>query len=355
MSNILINFKNYKVFRDANVHTNIIISQKKPKFNDIKFFEKKDINTVNLIDLKTSFNSLILHRSHLGEDWLIAKKESLNLIKRIQERSLLLGNISIIEKGTTSGKNKVFTISYDFAHKNNFENEILRKNVKNADIQRYYFKARGNYLIYIDSKTKMKKYPNIYKYLLSHKKELSQRNEVEQRRYEWYRLERPRRRFVFDAKEKIIVPYRAEVNKFAYDNKQFFNDGGDIRAIVLNENINLNIKYILGLLNSKLLDWFFGFVGKPKGKSREYFNKPMSLFPIHSIDSSNPKEKKMHDDLVAMVDRMLKLQKKYHTARLEQDKKLFKTQIELLDKQIDSLVYKLYGLTEKEIRMVEEG
>jgi len=349
----IINFKNYKVFKNANVHTSIIISQKKPKSKDIKFYEKKDVNTVNLIDLKTSYNFLILDRIHLGEDWLIAEKESINLIKKIQKRSELLGNIAIIEKGATSGKNKIFTISYGFAQKNNFENEILRKNVKNADIHSYYFKERGNYLIYVDSETQIKKYPNIYKYLLSHKKELSQRNEVRQRRYEWYRLERPRRKFVFDSKEKIIVPYRAEINKFAYDNKQFFNDGGDIRAIVLNANTDLNIRYILALLNSKLLDWFFGFIGKPKGKSREYFNKPMSLFPIHSIDISNPKEKKMHDDLVAMVDKMLKLQEKYHSVRLEQDKKLYKTQIDLLDNQIDTLVYKLYNLTEKEIKVVE--
>jgi len=63
----------------------------------------------------------------------------------------------------------------------------------------------------------------------------------------------------------------------------------------------------------------------------------------------------MHDNLVAMVDKMLELQKKYHSVRLEQDKKLYKTQIDLLDHQIDTLVYKLYGLTEKEIKVVEGG
>ena len=52
---------------------------------------------------------------------------------------------------------------------------------------------------------------------------------------------------------------------------------------------------------------------------------------------------------------MVKMQKKYHSARLEQDKKLYKTQIDLLDKQIDSLVYKLYGLTEEEIEIIENS
>jgi len=56
-----------------------------------------------------------------------------------------------------------------------------------------------------------------------------------------------------------------------------------------------------------------------------------------------------------MVDKMLKLQKKYHSVRLEQDKKLYKTQIDLLDEQIDTLVYKLYGLTEEEVKVVEDS
>jgi len=63
----------------------------------------------------------------------------------------------------------------------------------------------------------------------------------------------------------------------------------------------------------------------------------------------------MHNDLVEMVNKMLELQKKYYNARLEQDKKLYKTQLDLLDNQIDTLVYKLYGLTDKEIKVVEEN
>lgn len=81
----------------------------------------------------------------------------------------------------------------------------------------------------------------------------------------------------------------------------------------------------------------------------------LRFIPYSIIDFSNPKEKKMHDDLVPMVDKMLKLQKKYHSIRLEQDKKLYKTQIDLLDHQMDTLVYKLYNLKEEEIKVVEES
>ena len=50
---------------------------------------------------------------------------------------------------------------------------------------------------------------------------------------------------------------------------------------------------------------------------------------------------------------MLELQKKYHDARMEQDKELYERQIKIVDAQIDKMVYGLYGLTEEEVKVVE--
>jgi hypothetical protein len=72
-------------------------------------------------------------------------------------------------------------------------------------------------------------------------------------------------------------------------------------------------------------------------------------------DFSNPAEKAQHDKLVALVDNMLEPQKKHHETRMDRDKELYERQIRIVDKQIDRLVYDLYGLTEEEIGIVEEG
>ena len=69
---------------------------------------------------------------------------------------------------------------------------------------------------------------------------------------------------------------------------------------------------------------------------------------------ANPTEKAQHDKLVALVDNMLGLQKKYNEARMERDKELYERQIKIVDVQIDELVYDLYGLTEEEVKVVEE-
>ena len=70
---------------------------------------------------------------------------------------------------------------------------------------------------------------------------------------------------------------------------------------------------------------------------------------------TNPVKKAQHDKLVALVESMLELQKKHHNARMEQDKELYERRIKFVDAQIDKQVYDLYGLTEEEVKVVEES
>ena len=60
-----------------------------------------------------------------------------------------------------------------------------------------------------------------------------------------------------------------------------------------------------------------------------------------------------HDRMVALVERMLELHRKLAAAAVPADRDLYRRQIESTDRQIDALVYELYGLTEEEIRVVE--
>jgi Cys-tRNA synthase (O-phospho-L-seryl-tRNA:Cys-tRNA synthase) len=79
----------------------------------------------------------------------------------------------------------------------------------------------------------------------------------------------------------------------------------------------------------------------------------LKQLPIRTIEFSNPSEKAQHDKLVALVESMLELQKKYHEARMEIDKGLYERRIRVVDAQIDRLVYDLYGLTDEEVKVVE--
>jgi hypothetical protein len=77
--------------------------------------------------------------------------------------------------------------------------------------------------------------------------------------------------------------------------------------------------------------------------------------PIRRIDFADHAEKSAHDEIVKMVEEMLALQKQRQQAEAGKEDIRFALQkrIQALDEEIDARVYRLYGLTEEEIRIVE--
>ncbi len=85
-----------------------------------------------------------------------------------------------------------------------------------------------------------------------------------------------------------------------------------------------------------------------------YYNKQyIEQLPIRTIDFSDPADKRRHDEMVTLVERMLDLHKKLPAAHTDQEKTALQRQIADTDRRIDRLVYDLYGLTEDEIKIVE--
>ena len=69
--------------------------------------------------------------------------------------------------------------------------------------------------------------------------------------------------------------------------------------------------------------------------------------------SANPADVSRYDRMVSLVERMLSLHKQLPEAATPHEKTALERRIEVMDGQIDALVYELYGLTEEEIRIVE--
>ena len=114
--------------------------------------------------------------------------------------------------------------------------------------------------------------------------------------------------------------------------------------------------YLLGLLNSRLLRWYFPFVsGTFRGGWLSANRQFLSQLPIRPIDFSDPTDAGRHAWMAALVERMLALHRKLAAARTPDEKLRLERQIAAADQEIDALVYELYGLTEEEIHIVEGG
>jgi len=83
--------------------------------------------------------------------------------------------------------------------------------------------------------------------------------------------------------------------------------------------------------------------------------KDCRRLPIQKIDLSDPNHKSQHDKMVKLVRSMLEKTKKVSEIKSSNEKQILQRQIDATDQQIDEIVYSLYGLTKKEIAIVEDN
>jgi len=77
--------------------------------------------------------------------------------------------------------------------------------------------------------------------------------------------------------------------------------------------------------------------------------------PIRPINLSDPADKARHDRMIKLVDSMLSMHRSLAEAKSVAQKEIIHRQIASTDKEIDQIVYELYGLTKEEIKIVEGG
>ena len=113
--------------------------------------------------------------------------------------------------------------------------------------------------------------------------------------------------------------------------------------------------YFLGILNSKFLTWYYRTIQPRKGKLfAELKINVLNSFPMPNINLDDKQDKEMHDKIVNLVDNIITLNKKLAVEKNPNSITIINRQINAVDKQIDSLVYKLYNLSDEEVKIIEE-
>jgi len=147
--------------------------------------------------------------------------------------------------------------------------------------------------------------------------------------------------------EKIIANYRNARIVGTWVN----DDNYDDKTVTLIWNSKVNLKFLLGFFNSKLINWFaHRYIWNRSQLTMEFMYEYAKSFPIRLPD------KKQESYITSLVDQMLMLQKKLHEGKPQgNEKERLEQQIKNIDYEIDQEVYNLYGLTKEEIRIVEES
>jgi len=140
---------------------------------------------------------------------------------------------------------------------------------------------------------------------------------------------------------KIVAPQRSKTNTFAYNEIPWYASA-DV-YFMTEKCKSSNLKYILALINSKLYFQWLSHRGKLKGELLELYLIPLSEIPIKEVPGQDQKP------FIDIVNKILTITK--DADYLQNPAK--QAQVREYEKQIDRMVYDLYGLTEEEIRIVE--
>jgi len=243
---------------------------------------------------------------------------------------------------------------------------FLKEALRGRDISRYRLQAARNLLVVpyehtdsgfalVSEERLARIAPRTLAYLHECKGRLDKREKGRFKGKRWYCFGRPQNMIRFEVPQKIVIPdvakqgtcYLDRAGKWLLDTAY---------AIVLKPDIELDLRFVLAVLNSPLLTYFLRETGTMlRGGYFRMKTAYLNPFPIRTIDFSDPTDKAGHDRIVELVETMLKLHKQLTVAKTSHEKAAIQRQIAATDKQIDQLVYELYALTKEEIRIVEEA
>ena len=111
---------------------------------------------------------------------------------------------------------------------------------------------------------------------------------------------------------------------------------------------DINLLFILSILNSKLFSYFMRMVGTEiRGGYIRFNPRFVNNFSIPNVD------KDTENKLSSLVENIISLNKKLSIEKNPNSITMLNRQINAVDKQIDALVYKLYNLNDEEVKIVE--
>ena len=142
---------------------------------------------------------------------------------------------------------------------------------------------------------------------------------------------------IFEDSEIIFMARMTNFIRCCIAPKAYF--GGKVNIL---HNFKLDRKFILGVLNSKLINYFYAkkyFASHMQGGAFGFDTLSVGSLPIPKITKAN---QRIVNEIVALVDKILESKAKDSTASTKK-----------LESQIDFLVYKLYSLTDEEIKIIE--
>ena len=274
--------------------------------NSTKNYQDGHINSFSL-NQETLKNEIKQENGKkICDEFRLVAENQIDLLNKIKTNVMCLDKISErVEEGLTTGRNDVFIVDSNIIKSEKLEKDILKPLIKGEDIRRYNTIFKNIYVIYTKN-VEINNFPNIKTYLSKFKSELENRATVKYQNKKWYELQKPRDSSIFE-QMKIVTPDISTTNNFALDVNYYYCLDTSKFIILKNEFKNLS-KYILALLNSRLLEFYLKSIASYLGKEGyRYKTQYLNRLPIKLPEKAE--EKKIANEIIKRVDEILGLHK----------------------------------------------
>ncbi|MDP1760157.1 MAG: Eco57I restriction-modification methylase domain-containing protein, partial [Candidatus Woesebacteria bacterium] len=371
-----VDFNDFKVFKDASIQTMIFVFQKKKPRKSYKLKYAKITNkntssdevanllasgldrqiensnvfdaTIKPVDIGSksiSFSndtvSEVLDKIANTGNFKLSKNDIGNGIDVLQDFITNIHSAKLKDEAIKKGDGVLVLKNSVIAEMklNSKELEYLKPYFTTSQINRYLSDQKNEYkIIYADKyfREHIGEFPNLKNHIDRFKKILTSA-------FAPYGLHRPRDERFFKG-QAIFLLRKTMYPAFTYVDFPCYVT----RAFLVLKPEKINLKYLTALLNSKLIYFWLKQKGKKQGEQLQIDKEPLLETPLFKAEESE------QEKIALMVHQIMAKNAEFHRTSQNTDKwHSLKAEIEKLDSEIDEEIYKLYGLTAEEIKIIE--
>ena len=337
----LIDFEQCEVFKDILVSSVILginkqTADKQSQFLFHRFFKLKHQEFKNEFISKQKVFGHFLQTNLDEQEWSFATGEKAALKKKLERFGKIGDDSSIhVYRGVTTGYNPAFIISNEqrdqFITQDPKNASVIKNMLQGRNIRKWYYNESDENLLQTGFDTNIEQdYPLVYEHLLQFKRELEVRADQGRK---WYNLRACKYYGDFEKAEKIIWGLTADKWAYTLDTEQhYLPSNGYIMT-----SDKLPVRFLLGILNSKVLHYYFGFIGVMTAGGA-YTLKASTIKALPIPPSTNTQRQ----NIINLVTKILSVKSVGQ-----------QTDVTSLENEIDILVYLLYKLTFDEILLID--
>jgi len=366
----IVHFGANQIFENASTYSCILLLDKNQKKKDIEFTRIEDLQSW-IIAKKEKTNNLSYQKLPEKEEWNFIEGDSGQLFSKLSQIETKLSDITDrIFQGLKTSADKIFIVKkikeqgqyfIIFSDQTNKEYKVEKKLfhtlAKGGHSSKYNFKESNLLILFpyengtlITISLLQNKYPLTFSYLEENKTYLQNRENGKFKTSNWYAFGRSQALDVIST-PKIFTPDLSPNASYAIDlTGNIYFTGGVAGGYGIKVKNSISELYILGLLNSRVLDWYLKKIStQMRGGWYSFEAKYIKNIPI-VLPNKNQAE--IYANLVNSVDKYIKLKEEMTRTNLPDEVDQIKNHLDHIDEQINNWVYHLYDLSSVDIKTI---